>query len=581
MAGQSLRPDAEAPADPTAQWRDELVYRSVIAATGDEAGAQTLRELVRQLAIALDVAYAFVAEFDGSPARVRTVALWGHGGWLDDIEYELAGTPCEEVAQGAVCHHADGVQQRFPQDRALVDMGARGYLGVPLVGAGGVVLGHLAVMDTKPLAGDASTRTMVELVADRARVELERVRAEIALERASRALEIRLEQTEGQLGIAREQLAALVRIQRAVAGHLERRTLFAAVAEALRGVLPADRVILFVRGDDPATLNVYAAYGDGGVEFFEGESIPREGTVAGWVAEHGTALVVSRTADIRTRFPVSYERLRAEGMDSMIVLPLVTHGRSVGSLTLMAAAAGTWDVVPRALLDEMAASVAVAFASCVAYEELGRLGRELRALLDVNLAVGRHLERDGLFRALAACLHELVPSDRFGIELPVDGDRLQAHVLSPDDVAGAPTRVEALPAAGTACRWTEETRQWIVAATRAELAERFPVTFEVMSGVVDVRSDASSPHRIHARPLRLGDRRPARRGGRARSEPEHAAQPHEEARHPPPARRVAGADGRSPRCGRRPVRTSTAGSTTLASLRPRPRRRSRGNRARE
>jgi formate hydrogenlyase transcriptional activator len=301
----------------------------------------------------------------------------------------------------------------------------------------------------------------------------------VLLDRASRDLEIRLERTEEQLGVARDQLAALLRIQRAVAGHLDRRTLFAAVAEALRGVLPADRVILFVRGDDPDALNVYAAYGDDGVRFFEGESIPRETTVAGWVATHGTPFMVSRTADIRTRFPVSYERLRAEGMDSMIVLPLLTQGRSVGSLTLMGRPAGTWDTVPKPLLEEMAASVAVALHTCVAYEELGRLGRELRALLDVNVAVGRHLERDGLFRALAACLRDLVPSDRFGIELPVDGDRLQAHVLS-FDANEAPARVEALPAAGTACRWSEENRQWFVVAARDQLRERFPVTFDVM-----------------------------------------------------------------------------------------------------
>ena len=36
------------------------------------------------------------------------------------------------------------------------------------------------------------------------------------------------------------------------------------------------------------------------------------------------------------------------------------------------------------------------------------------ALLEISRAVGRHLERDELFGAMAACLRDLVPTQRFG-----------------------------------------------------------------------------------------------------------------------------------------------------------------------
>src|SRR5689334_17814881 len=194
MAGHpSTRSQPPAPANAAAPWRDELAYRSIVATTADAVGTEVLRDLVRQLATSLDVAYAFVAEFAGSPARVRTVAMWGRGAFQDDIEYDLDGTPCEEVARGGVCHHVDGVVERFPKDAPLVGMGARGYLGVPLVGLTGEVLGHLAVIDTKPMPADSPAITMIQLFADRARVELERLRADVVLRRAGRALEIRLE----------------------------------------------------------------------------------------------------------------------------------------------------------------------------------------------------------------------------------------------------------------------------------------------------------------------------------------------------------------------------------------------------
>jgi len=359
-------------------WQDELAFHSVVAASAEAGAADALREIVRQLAVAIGVAYAFVAEFAGTPARVRTVALWGRGAFMPDLEYDLAGTPCEEVAEGGICLHRDGVQERFPLDVGLVTWGARGYIGVPLVAADGRILGHLAVIDDKPI-DEGPTMTLVRLFADRARVELERLRAQVVLERASQALEVRLERAEGELRLAREQVTALFRIQRAVAGHLDRRTLFQAVAEALRVVLPARRVILFVPCDDPAALNVYAAYGDTGVEFFEGEAIPRDGTLAGFVATHGVAMVVDRTDDVRDRFPFSYQRLVNEGMHGIAVLPLIATGRCLGALTMMSEAGGAWDPVPRALLDEMATSVAVALDNCMAHEELARLRDRLAA----------------------------------------------------------------------------------------------------------------------------------------------------------------------------------------------------------
>ena len=45
----------------------------------------------------------------------------------------------------------------------------------------------------------------------------------------------------------------------------------------------------------------------------------------------------------------------------------------------------------------------------------------------------------------------------------------------------SPTRVKVLPTDGTACNWVLQTRQWMVAGSRAELRDRFPVTYEVMT----------------------------------------------------------------------------------------------------
>jgi hypothetical protein len=71
-------------ADAAAPWKDDLAFGSVVAASGDASGTSHLRHVVRQLAVGLDVAYAFVAEFAESPLRVRTVTtdvVAVAGGW--------------------------------------------------------------------------------------------------------------------------------------------------------------------------------------------------------------------------------------------------------------------------------------------------------------------------------------------------------------------------------------------------------------------------------------------------------------------------------------------------------------------
>jgi formate hydrogenlyase transcriptional activator len=355
-------------------------FRSLTATTADKVGEEFFRQLVKHVALALDVAYAFVAEFAGSPARVRTIALWGDGGWLDTIEYELAGTPCEEVVRGSLCRYENDVHARFPEDKWLARIGARGYLGVPLRAADGRTLGHLAVIDTKAMPREPAFQEIFQLFADRARVELERLRADAALEEGSRELRFQLEQAAQDLRLARDQLTALVEIQRAVAGHLERKALFMAVADALQGVIPVERVILLLPGTDPAALTVYAASGREGIQFFEGETIPRADTIAGWVVAQGRPFVVGRANEVRERFPVSYARIRQEGMDSVVVMPLLAEGRCVGALAVMAQPPDALAAVSPSLLDQIAAAVAVAVDHCMAYEELqslrDRLARE-------------------------------------------------------------------------------------------------------------------------------------------------------------------------------------------------------------
>ncbi len=166
---------------------DEIAaLRAIVEGTARSTGDAFFQSLVRHLAEALGVSYAFVAEFSREPTRVRTLAYWGQGQIKDNVEFDLEGTPCEDVIRLGLCHHPQGVRERFPRDQDLIDMGIESYLGVPLLDGQGRVLGHLAVFDERPLPAEPRRLFIFRIFATRAAVELERLRVEKQLVESER-----------------------------------------------------------------------------------------------------------------------------------------------------------------------------------------------------------------------------------------------------------------------------------------------------------------------------------------------------------------------------------------------------------
>jgi formate hydrogenlyase transcriptional activator len=160
---------------------DLSALREIVEGTAQASGVAFFRSLVKHLAMAVEAKYAFVAEFAGSNTRVRTIAYYGDGQLLENEEWDLAGTPCEEVVKGNVCHHAVGVSRIFPRDVALVERGIESYRGVPLVAPNGEHLGHLAVFDTRPMPEEPRKTLIFRIFAARAVAELARLHIEQSL----------------------------------------------------------------------------------------------------------------------------------------------------------------------------------------------------------------------------------------------------------------------------------------------------------------------------------------------------------------------------------------------------------------
>jgi signal transduction histidine kinase len=165
----------------------EAALRAITASTSRARGDDFLRLMVRELAAALDVRYVIagrlIAMADGHQG-IRTLALWGGGDYLPNLEYSLLHTPCQDVTDQSMCFHASGIQADYPRDTLLVEMGAESYIGMPMIDTEGNTLGILSAIDTRAISDDKRllALSLLSIFATRCAAELQHQERERLLE---------------------------------------------------------------------------------------------------------------------------------------------------------------------------------------------------------------------------------------------------------------------------------------------------------------------------------------------------------------------------------------------------------------
>ena len=93
-----------------------------------------------------------MTEFFRETRRMKALAFWMDGNWINNWEMDITGTPCEKVYETAkMVHFSDNLLDMYPTEPDVVAIQAVSYLGMPLIDLDGTILGHLAVMDTRPM----------------------------------------------------------------------------------------------------------------------------------------------------------------------------------------------------------------------------------------------------------------------------------------------------------------------------------------------------------------------------------------------------------------------------------------------
>ncbi len=163
--------------------RDEIAERNkttaalhtLLQATSLSRHDEILQSCVRDLANIYKTRYAILGELVGPDNNsIRTRYVWANGQFVDNFEYQLANTPCQDVLDQKLELISENASSRYPKDLLLGEMTIDSYFGAPIITQDNKIIGILVVMDDKPLFPQSWSRPILALYAKHLALELDR-----------------------------------------------------------------------------------------------------------------------------------------------------------------------------------------------------------------------------------------------------------------------------------------------------------------------------------------------------------------------------------------------------------------------
>jgi len=154
------------------------------------SGEVFFSNVVKHLATTLGMDYAMIGELMGEKDRINVVGGYAKGQAMAlPFQYDLADTPCKNVVGQSFCICPSGVQQQYPNDHLLAELGVDGYMGSPLFDSAGQALGIILLMHGEPIENPEVAESLFKIFSARVSVEIERRQAEEQVRKLSSAIE--------------------------------------------------------------------------------------------------------------------------------------------------------------------------------------------------------------------------------------------------------------------------------------------------------------------------------------------------------------------------------------------------------
>lgn len=278
----------------------------------------------------------------------------GHpSGWVWQSQQPFVVTDTEE-------------DQRFPEFlQRLREVGVRSLAMVPLTTA----QRRLGAMGFGRLVPQGITEVEVQF--------MQRAASQVAVA-VDNALNFETSQAyQGQLARERDRLQVLLEVNNVLVSTRELRELFRGIVSSLEKVIHHDYTSLALRDSASGLLKIHALDFSSSPALFDQEiTVPLESTPSGICFTTGQPLL-ARGTEI-DRFPNQIiQRLRTEGVQTICCVPLITQGRTFGTLNLASRREDAFPQQDVELLQQVAVQIAIAVENALAFKQIDALKDKL------------------------------------------------------------------------------------------------------------------------------------------------------------------------------------------------------------
>lgn len=166
--------------DITERKRLEVAQRLLLESSR-ASGQAFFDSLVGAITETLGACHAYLAELKTDSPVLHTLSARAGGEPRMHADFIPQRTPCEQVVKGEAVVIARDVRGLYPEAPTIQAMNAEAYIGIPLRGADGHVIGLIGVLFERPLADPRRAVDIVEIFAGKAAAEVQRMRIEQSL----------------------------------------------------------------------------------------------------------------------------------------------------------------------------------------------------------------------------------------------------------------------------------------------------------------------------------------------------------------------------------------------------------------
>ena len=278
----------------------------------------------------------------------------GHpSGWVWQSQQPFVVTDTEE-------------DQRFPEFlQRLREVGIRSLAMLPLTTA------------QRRLGAMGFGRLVPQGITDAEVLFMQRAASQVAVA-VDNALNFETSQAyQGQLARERDRLQVLLEVNNVLVSTRELRELFRGIVSSLEKVIHHDYTSLALRDSASGLLKIHALDFSNNPAFFDQEiTVPLDSTPSGICFTTGQPLL-ARGAELNRFQNEIIRKLRSEGVQTICCVPLITQGRTFGTLNLASRRDDAFPPADVELLQQVGAQIAIAVENALAFKQIDALKDKL------------------------------------------------------------------------------------------------------------------------------------------------------------------------------------------------------------